>query len=134
MKNISLTQKNINNQKDAVFALEAVFNILAKWECTSEEKIKLLGLTRSTYFKYLKNPSSANIDVNLLERLSYLLNIHAALRILFTDPDSVYTWIKKTNKAPLFNNKSALDKMLSGYVSDLSDVSRYLNAQRGGWS
>ncbi len=112
------------------FALKSVLNILDKWECTTEEKITLLGLKRSTYFNYSKAPESANIDINLLERLSYILNIHAALRILFTNPDSVYQWVRKPNKAPLFNNQTALDKMLSGYVSDLSDVSRYLNAKK----
>lgn len=114
-------------------ALKTAFTILDKWDCTVDEKICLLGLKRSTYFKYLKS-SDINLDVNLLERVSYILNIHAALRILLSDPQSVYAWVKKPNAAPLFNNKSALDKMLSGLVSDLSDVSRYLNAQRGGWA
>lgn len=115
-------------------ALKVVLRILDKWGCSVDEKICLLGLKRSTYFKYSKATESVALDVNLLERVSYLLNIHAALRILLADPDSIYTWVKKPNKAPLFNNKSALEKMLSGLVSDLSDVSRYLNAQRGGWS
>jgi hypothetical protein len=124
----------ITDKQDAAIALKTVLNILEKWQCSAEEKYTLLGVPRSTYFKYLQSPTHANIDVNLLERLSYILNIHGALRILFNNPDSVYSWIRKPNKAPLFNDYSALDKMLSGKIADLSDVSRYLNAQRGGWS
>ncbi|HQZ88259.1 MAG TPA: MbcA/ParS/Xre antitoxin family protein, partial [Gammaproteobacteria bacterium] len=41
-------------------------------------------------------------------------------------------WIKKPNSAPLFNGRSALDKMLAGKVIDLADVRRYLDAERGG--
>lgn len=122
------------SQQPEVVALKTVITILDKWNCTVEEKTALLGIKRSTYFKYVKSPESANIDVNLLERLSYILNIHGALRILFNNPDSVYGWVRKPNKAPLFDNKSALELMLDGKVSNLSDVSRYLNAQRGGWS
>ncbi|MBP9722139.1 MAG: DUF2384 domain-containing protein [Gammaproteobacteria bacterium] len=133
MKNYQTNIVNIS-KTDAIVALRTVLNILDKWQCSAEEKYVLLGLPRSTYFKYLHAPKSAKIDVNLLERLSYLLNIHSALRILFNEPNSVYNWIRKPNKAPLFNNNSAIHKMLSGKIADLSDVSRYLNAQRGGWS
>lgn len=122
------------SEQDAVVALKAVINILDKWQCSPEQKAILLGIKRSTYYKYSSNPTSAKIDINLTERLSYILNIHAALRILFSDPNSVYSWVRKPNSAPLFNGQSALDLMLHGKVVDLADVSRYLNAQRGGWS
>lgn len=121
-------------KEHAAIAFKTVCAILQKWGCTVEQKTKILGLQRATFFKYAKSPNSALIDVNLLERLSYILNIHAALRILLADNDSVYTWVRKPNAAPLFNNHTALDKMLNGKVSDLCDISRYLNAQRGGWS
>ncbi len=136
MNKITISENTTNSlNPDAGFkALKVVLRILDKWGCSVDEKMSLLGLKRSTYFKYSKATESISLDVNLLERVSYLLNIHAALRILLADPESIYTWVKKPNKAPLFNNKSALEKMLSGLVSDLSDVSRYLNAQRGGWS
>ena len=40
-------------------------------------------------------------------------------------------WIKAPNTAALFGGHSALDKMLQGRVSDLCDVRRYLDAERG---
>lgn len=81
-------------------AFKAVLNILRKWHCTTEEMQILLGLKRSTLFKYKSMPEKASISHDLTERLSYLLNIHAALRILFSNPDSVYGWVRKPNRAP----------------------------------
>ncbi|MBA3537910.1 MAG: DUF2384 domain-containing protein [Tatlockia sp.] len=113
-------------------ALKAVLNILEKWDCSVEETQILLGLKRSTLFKYKSIPENASISRDLTERLSYLLNIHAALRILFSNPDSVYGWVRKPNFAPFYNGKSAMDIMLQGRVVDLWAVASRLNAERGG--
>lgn len=113
-------------------AFKAVLNILHKWNCNTEEMQLLLGLKRSTLFKYKSTPEKASISQDLTERLSYLLNIHAALRILFSNPDSVYGWVRKPNHAPFFNGKSAMDIMLQGRVVDLWAVASRLNAERGG--
>ncbi|ARG97288.1 MbcA/ParS/Xre antitoxin family protein [Legionella micdadei] len=115
-------------------AFKAVLNILHKWHCTTEEMQILLGLKRSTLFKYKSMPEKASISQDLTERLSYLLNIHAALRILFSNPDSIYGWVRKPNRAPFFNGKSAMDIMLQGRVVDLWAVASRLNAERGGKS
>ncbi|CDZ79020.1 hypothetical protein BN59_03335 [Legionella massiliensis] len=115
-------------------ALKAVLKILEKWQCSVEETQILLGLKRSTLFKYKSMPESASISPDLTERLSYLLNIHAALRILFSHPDSIYGWIRKPNDAPFYNGKSAMDIMLQGRVVDLWAVASRLNAERGGKS
>lgn len=122
---------SLNNNHLQV-ALRAVFNILEKWQCSTEEAQSLLGLKRSTLFKYKNAPEGASISSDLAERLSYLLNIHAALRILFSKEDSIYGWVRKANKAPFYNGKSAMDIMLQGRVVDLYAVASRLNAERGG--
>ncbi|WP_051555197.1 MbcA/ParS/Xre antitoxin family protein [Legionella fairfieldensis] len=123
---------NSINETHLQKALKAVLNILEKWQCSTEEMQRLLGLKRSTLFKYKSLPEKASISQDLMERLSYLLNIHAALRVLFSHPDSVYNWIRKPNQAPFFNGKSAMDIMLQGRVVDLWAVASRLNAERGG--
>ena len=70
--------------------------------------------------------------MDTLERVSYLLGIFKALHILLPDEDAADAWVKKANTAPIFAGKSALDRMLSGHVSDLYVVRQYLDAQRGG--
>jgi len=113
-------------------AFKVILTIFEKWHCSTEEALILLGLKRSTWFKYKSHPETANFSPDLVERISYILNIHAALRILFSNQDSVYQWIRKPNKAPFYNGRSAMDIMLQGRVVDLWSVASRLNAERGG--
>ena len=59
------------------------------------------------------------------------MGIYKALHILLPSELAANDWIHKPNDAPLFNGKSALEKMLQGRVVDLVDVRRYLDAERG---
>jgi hypothetical protein len=114
--------------------LQAFFRIAALWQLSPEQQMKLLGLQApSTYYNWRK-AAPATLPRDTLERLSYVLGIYKALQILIPDPRSADAWVKKPNRAPLFNGKSALDRMLTGNVSDLYVVRQYLDAQRGGWS
>ena len=58
------------------------------------------------------------------------MGIHKALRIIFTEPQRGYAWIKAGNAA--LAGASALDVMLGGELTDIMRVRRYLNATRGG--
>lgn len=122
---------NINN-KQVQTAFKVVLTIFDKWQCTTEEALTLLGMKRSTWFKYKSAPEKTSFGPDLTERISYLLNIHAALRVLFSNPESVYQWVRKPNKAPFYNGRSAMDIMLQGRVIDLWAVASRLNAERGG--
>lgn len=122
------------NQQQSATALKAVLNILDKWQCSTEEKKALLGIDAdSTFFKYQRSPEKARVSKDMLERLSYLLNIHGALRILFSATDSIYGWVRKPNGHPFYAGRSAMDVMLQGRVVDLYDVMSRLNSERGGW-
>lgn len=113
-------------------AFKVVLNIFDKWKCTTEESLVLLGLKRSTWFKYKNSPEHAAFSHDIIERISYILNIHAALRILFSNQESVQQWVRKPNKSPFYNGRSAMDVMLQGRVVDLWAVASRLNAERGG--
>lgn len=113
-------------------ALRAFFRITEAWDLNIEQQMTLLGVTsRSTFFKWKKEQNGL-LQKDTLERISYILGIYKALQILLPNPVSADAWIKKPNAAPLFQNQSALDRMLSGHVSDLYLVRQYLDAQRGG--
>ncbi len=115
-------------------ALRTFFNISKDWKLTDQEQISLLGsIGRSTFYKW-KNEKFGRLSHDTLERISYLLGIYKSLQILLPNPKSADRWIKKPNDAPLFGGRSALERMLSGNVSDMYVVRQYLDAQRGGWS
>ena len=115
--------------KNAV-ALKAFFNITAKWALTSDQEMILLGVAKSTFYAWKEKRNGA-LSKDTLERISYILGIYKALRILLPTEEAANEWLKKSNSASLFNGKSALDKLLKGHVVDLADVRRYLDAERG---
>jgi hypothetical protein len=115
-------------------ALRTFFNIMNAWQLSTEQAMTLLGLdSRSTYFKWKKNPESAKLTPDKLERLSYIFGIYKALQLLLPNADSADSWIKRPNSALPFQGKSALERMLTGRVADLYVVRQYLDGQRG-WS
>ncbi len=112
-------------------ALTAFFNITDRWGLSAEDERTLLGSPpRSTFFKW-KSERSAKLSPDTVERISYVMGIYKALRILLPTQESAHAWVKKPNSAPPFAGKSALERMLAGRVVDLADVRRYLDAERG---
>ncbi len=115
-------------------ALRTFFNIAGAWNLDSAQAMTLLGLaSRSTYFKWKRDPASAKLTPDTLERLSYIFGIYKALQILLPRPESADAWVHRPNRAAPFQGRSALERMLSGHVADLYVVRQYLDAQRG-WS
>ena len=112
-------------------ALRTFFRLAEAWDLTGAEQATLLGVARATLYQW-KQGKVGPLDRHVLERLSHLFGIYAALHILFPVAARADEWIRKPNTAPLFAGKSALDRMLGGQVADLFVVRQYLDAQRGG--
>lgn len=113
-------------------ALQAFFNLSAHWKLSVAEERTLLGSPpESTFYKWKAEKTAARMSRDALERISYLLGIYKDLNILLPSPRAADEWLRKPNAAPVFNNQSALERMLAGSIVDLSDVRRYLDAQRG---
>jgi hypothetical protein len=131
----SPTPARATDQKDLSGpALRTFFRIAALWELSVDEQMTLLGVAaRSTFFKW-KKEGNTTLPRDTLERISYILGIYKALQILLPDDRASDTWIKRPNDAPLFGGRPAIERMLSGQVSDLFVVRQYLDAQRGGWA
>lgn len=125
-----IKDQQANSQKKSAIALKAFFNLAKKWELSTEQERTLLGVPASTLYHW-KSKKQGSLSVDTLERISYLLGIYKALRILLPTEEAANDWIKKPNNAPLFNGKSALEKLMQGHVVDLADVRRYLDAERG---
>lgn len=107
----------------------AAVNLFRFWGITEAEACTLLGgISKRTYARW-KDGEIGRLDIDQKTRLSVLMSIHKALRILFTENVRAYEWVKKPNAA--FGGKSALDVMLGGYLTDLFRVRHYLDAARG---
>jgi uncharacterized protein (DUF2384 family) len=112
--------------------LRTFFAIAEAWRLSPKEAMTLLGLrSRSTYHVW-KDGKSGPLSRDTLERLSYVFGIYKALQMLLASDEAADAWIRRPNAAPIFGGKSALERLMSGNVSDLYEVRRYLDAQRGG--
>ncbi len=119
-------------KKLATAGLKAFFNLSEEWKLTaSQERILLGSPPESTFFKWKKEKSASRLSRDVMDRISYLLGIYKALKILLPDNEAVNAWIHKPNYAPLLNGQTALSRILSGSMADLVDLRRYLDAERG---
>ena len=109
----------------------AVIRLLDHWGVTDAQAAILLGDIAVRTYQRWKQGEYGRWTVDLAARLSNLIGIHKALRLLYTEADRGYRWIKAPNRA--FADRSALDVMLDGQLTDLMRVRRYLDAERGGW-
>jgi len=108
----------------------AVVNLFRRWELTdAQASILLGGLSARTWARW-KTGGVGRIPRDLKSRLSNLMGIHKALRIIFTDAERSYGWVKRPNEA--FGGAPALDIMLRGELTDIMRVRRYLDSVRGG--
>jgi hypothetical protein len=113
-------------------AFRAFLRIADLWGLGVEQQIRLLGQpARSTYYRW-KKEGAEQLPHDTLERLSYLLGIYKALQILIPVAERADGWVWRANDAPPFGGRPAMERMLSGQVSDLYVVRQYLDAQLGG--
>jgi len=123
---------DLSSAAAAQAALRTFWRLADAWQLDATEQATLLGVGRTTLYQWRQGKVSGPLDRHVLERLSYLFGIYAALQILLPAAQQADAWVRKPNTAPLFGGKSALERMLGGQVADLYVVRHYLDAQRGG--
>jgi len=110
--------------------LTAFFSIAREWGLDTEQQRELLGGPgRTTFFEW-KRHQRASLSRDTLDRLSHLLGIYKALRILFSEPGA-HEWVTHPNADPLFGGRSPLEHMQRGGLVALAEVRRYLDWARG---
>ena len=117
-------------QDEAAAMFRTVLNLFAKWDLTDDQAAKLLDMPLRSYRRW-KAEGPGRFSRDGAARLSNLLGVHKALRIIFSEAQRGYAWIKAGNTA--FAGLSALDIMLGGELTDIMRVRRYLDTERGGW-
>jgi uncharacterized protein (DUF2384 family) len=108
----------------------AALNLFAKWGATDEQAATLTDMPVRTYRRW-KAEGPGRLSRDGLARLSNLMGLHKALRIIFQEPQRAYDWVTARNMA--FGGSSALEVMLGGELTDIMRVRRYLDAERSGW-
>ena len=108
----------------------ACLNLFRLWKVSDTEASVLLDLPPRTFARW-KTGAIGRIGRDQKARLSNLMGIHKALRLIFREPERSHDWPRLPNRA--FDGHSALDIMLGGELTGLMRVRRYLDAERGAW-
>ena len=88
----------ITDEEGAALARAAV-NLFRLWSITDAEACILLGgISKRTYARW-KEGEIGRLSIDQKTRLSVLMGIHKALRVLFTEKSRVHEWVKKSNRA-----------------------------------
>lgn len=116
--------------EEAAAMFRAAVNLFRLWRITDDEAAVLVDLPVRSYRRW-KAGDIGRISRDGKARLSNLMGIHKALRLIFTEPQRGYDWIKRPNSD--VGGRSALDVMLGGELTDLMRVRRLLDAERGAW-
>ena len=108
-------QQQLDSPDAGRVALKFFFNLMALWGCSVEQQRTLLGkVGNTTFYKYKQLPENVRLPRDTLERISYLMGIHKALSIIFSNSrDRAYQWVSSPNTAAPFNGQSALSYMLT---------------------
>lgn len=109
----------------------AVIRLFDHWGVTDAQAAILLGDIAVRTYQRWKQGEYGRWNVDLAARLSNLIGIHKALRLLYSETERGYRWVKAPNRA--FGDYSPLDVMLGGQLTDLMRVRRYLDSYRGAW-
>lgn len=123
------TPEPLSNEEAAAM-FRAALNLFRLWDVTDDQAATILDVPRRTFARW-KAGDVGRLGRDGKARLSNLMGIHKALKIVFSEASRGYAWIKAPNAA--FGERSALDVMLGGELTDLMRVRRYLDAERGGW-
>ncbi|MCU7556078.1 MbcA/ParS/Xre antitoxin family protein [Alteromonas sp. ASW11-19] len=111
-------------------ALPVAVNILSKWKATADQMAAILGVSSATIAR-AKRKSHVTLTRDQADRVSYVLNIHQALRIVFDNPENVYGFVHKKNHNPYFNGATPFELMVKGSMANLYEVFKRIDALRG---
>ena len=114
---------------DEIRAMQrAVGNIFARWGVTDAEAAVILGGISAKTFRRWREGAYGRVNRDLADRLSLLMGIHRALRVIFREPATGYAWMRRPNAD--LGGLTPVELLLRGGMGDLVRVRRYLDSVR----
>ena len=116
-----------------VTGLRVAVGILEKWRASSDQACRILRISRSTYTRAKQRDVewSVGLDSDQMQRISFVLNIHTALRLVFDNPENVYGFPTMVNENDFFNGRTPLEVMSQGDMISLYETFRRIDVLRG---
>ena len=127
----------VSESVQAGAGLRTFARIAGRWKLPATDAMALLGVeSRSTYYELLKRARGGRelkgLSKDQLDRLSYILGIYEAIRVLFPHSEETRDgWVSRANSASMFGGRSPLETMRSSMIG-LYQTLAHLAAARGG--
>lgn len=115
-----------------VIGLRTAITILERWKATQEQMQKVLRISRTTLHRAKTGADSLTLDDDQVERVSIVLNIHSALRVIFENPVNLYGFMSMANGNEFFNGRKPLEIIAQGNMLALYETYRRIDSLRGG--
>jgi len=124
-------QKQKAEKPQGTIGLRTAMKIMERWGASREQMARILRVSGSTLARAKAGSEGIGLDNDQLDRISYVLNIHATLRLIFDNPDNVYGFVKLPNNNAFFNGRPPLDVMADGSFASLYETFRRIDGLRG---
>lgn len=116
--------------------LRTFLTVAKEWGLSEGERLAILGYPgRSTYHAWVqraRGEEGLTLPVDTLLRISALLGVYKALKILFLSEGEALRWLNSPNAGPLFGGQRPRDLLTCGTQDGLMQLRRFLDAWRGG--
>tara|TARA_Y100001934_G_scaffold283626_1_gene404941 strand:- start:15241 stop:15654 length:414 start_codon:yes stop_codon:yes gene_type:complete len=123
----------LNSRSGAAKAIELAGRVLSSWGATYDQAATILRVSRSVYAKALNGQQhELKADRDQLKRAAMVVDMHAAIRIVFSNPENVKGFMGMPNNNPFFDGHSPLEIIGSGDFVALYETHKRVNALRGG--
>lgn len=107
----------------------AFVHIMKAWSVSDEDARRLLGGVPAEFYEAIKaNEPADALSEGQLMRVSYLVGIHKALRILLND-ELAAAWMTRPNDNNIFGGMTPVAYCVKEGVSGLAMVRQLLDAQ-----
>lgn len=126
----------VNRRRLSGPGLRTFLRIADHWGLHEQQRLLILGYPyRSRYMRWCQQAQlqkQLTLSVDVLTRISAVLGIYQALRLLYTDESQAAEWLRTPHKATVFGGHPPLDLVTSGTQDGLLAVRRFLESACGG--
>lgn len=125
---------DLQSPKSSKVGFDAAVAIMKLWKCNTDDMLNILRINCSSFFSYKSGKVEFILDSDQLTRISYVLNIHATLQTVFSNPENVYGFMKMVNNNPYFEGRTPLEIIKDVDFGALHEVhSRIYSLRTDGW-
>ena len=117
-------------RSERLVLIRTVLSLLENWSANDDEARAVLNLPLATYAEWRRNKAS-NVTPDRVYRLTLLLQIHAALRMRFSDAKRAAGWMSRPNDT--FTGRTPLALIADGELASIERLLAYLTADLSPW-